>query len=511
MNAPRIFGRPTQRPTPSLVRRMVAPALGAASLVGATVAGCNPATFVDLADDAPVVALGRPDGFRRTGYGTTVASIEGPLGNGALATRLAVGGGPDTGTWIYDVWNADDVGTFRISNTACETPADDCVTGTGSAITGFPQYGGEGACLAIGEASANQVRIKCESSPGNAVALSAGVGAALEFGFAVAGVPAGAATDARSVVLTGAPAAGSGRGTLFRIPPTGAPSELNEIVDTAGVVSGRARLGEAIATASLPDAATRSTSFPTVPQLGVDTPFLAAVSAPGDDRVLIVVVGVDPLNANDIDAQVLACFDGPAGFGQALVAGDVDGDGMPEVYMGFAETTTDHPGTVHVFDVADLTTLEAGCTDTTDVDDPALTVIACPTLDGVDCAGSAFGSALALGDVNADGTLDLIAGAPRTTVEETLGAGGVFALAGSATGVDGAMASFMRISHPGTDDRLGASVATLRTHYGITGVTPRHEVAAGAPGANTAFIFLCSGLGDDASTTGDRCLELATE
>ena len=125
--------------------------------------------------------------------------------------------------------------------------------------------------------------------------------------------------------------------------------------------------------------------------------------------------------------------------------------------------------------------------------------------------GVGQGQTLALGDVNADGTLDLIAGAPRTTVEETLGAGGVFALAGSATGVDGAMASFMRISHPGTDDRLGASVATLRTHYGITGVTPRHEVAAGAPGANTAFIFLCSGLGDDASTTGDRCLELATE
>jgi hypothetical protein len=77
--------------------------------------------------------------------------------------------------------------------------------------------------------------------------------------------------------------------------------------------------------------------------------------------------------------------------------------------------------------------------------------------------------------------------------------------------VDVSRVSFMQISNPGADDRLGASVAALRTHYGIPGVMARHEVAAGAPGANAAFVFLCSGLGEDSSMTGSRCLELATE
>lgn len=489
--------------------------LGTAGVATLAFAGCNPGTFVDLGNQASVVAFSRPEAFRRTGFGATVAAVEGLLRNGEPSTRLAVGGGADTGTWLYDIWNSDAVGTFRISNTACETPADDCVTGSGTAIAGISQFAGEGTCVAIGEASADQVRVKCETAATTAFTSSTGAGSAREFGASIAAAPEGSIVDTRGVMLVGAPGSDSERGSIFRVPVAGgSPVELGEVANTAGVVATGARLGQAIATAALPDASTLATNFPTVPGMVVLTPYLAAISAPGQNRVVLAAVGVDALDPADIDGVVLACIDGPEGFGRVLTAGDIDGDGMPEVYMGFGEATADHPGIVRVFDLADLTTLEAGCADTTTADDPGLSMVSCPTVDTVDtadCTEGAFGSALALGDVDADGILDLIVGAPRLTVENKLAAGGIFALAGSSSGVDMSRASFMQISNPGADDRLGASVAALRTHYGIPSVMVRHEVAAGAPGANTAFLFLCSGLGDDSSVTGSRCLEQAPE
>ena len=62
------------------------------------------------------------------------------------------------------------------------------------------------------------------------------------------------------------------------------------------------------------------------------------------------------------------------------------------------------------------------------------------------------------------------------------------------------------LCHP---DELALDVGA--NHGTYSGVMARHEVAAGAPGANAAFVFLCSGLGEDSSMTGSRCLELATE
>jgi hypothetical protein len=494
----------------SFFRTAFGSVLGTASAAAFAVAGCTPSTFVDLADEAPVEALNRPDAFNRSGFGATVAAVEGRLGNGEPSTRLAVGGGTDTGTWLYNIWNSDAVGTFRISSSACETPADDCVTGTGSALVGIPRYADQGTCIVMGEAAANQVRVKCETEPTTMFTSNSPAG--FEFGTSLAAVPEAFTMATRGSVLVGAPGAATERGTVFRVPLAGGmPQELTEIAETVGVVGAGARLGQFITAAGLPEATTLASDFPAFPSLAVLTPYLAAITAPGQDRVVITAIGVDPLDPTDIDAVVLACIDGAAGFGQALTAGDVDGDGMPEVYIGFGESTVDHPNLVHVFDLADLSTLGAGCTDTTNADDPGLSIVDCPTLDGVDCTNASFGASLALGDVDADGRADLMVGAPRMTVDGKPAAGGVFVVAGSTSGIDATRSAFMQISNPSGDDRLGASLAALRTHYGIPGVTERYEVAAGAPGANAAFVFLCSGLGDDVSTTGSRCLELAAE
>ena len=496
--------------TMSFFRTALGTIVGTAGAAAVAVTGCTPSTFVDLSDQAPVEALNRPDAFNRTGFGATLAAEEGQLGNGEPSTRLAVGGGTDTGTWLFDIWNSDAVGTFRISSSACGDPCRRLRHRHRHVHRRHPAL--------RGRRHVHRHRRSRRQPGAREVRDHAHHGVQLQHGprprvrDVGRGGPRGVHRPHRGAVVVGAPGAADERGSVFWVPLAGGmPQELTEVADTAGVVGAEARLGQFLTTASLPDAATLASDFPTVPGLVVLTPYLAAIAAPGQDRVVFAAIGVDSLAPTDIDAVVLACIDGAAGFGRALAAGDVNGDGMPEVYIGFGESSEDHPGIVHVFDLADLATLGAGCADTTNADDPGLSVIDCPTLDGADCTDAAFGSSLALGDVDADGSLDLMVGAPRMTVEGKPAAGGVFVVAGSSSGIDATRASFLQLSNPSSDDRLGASLAALRTHYGIPGVAVRHEVAAGAPGANAAYVFLCSGLGDDVSTTGDRCLEQATE
>jgi hypothetical protein len=345
--------------------------LGTAGVATLAFAGCNPGTFVDLGDQAPVEAINRPDAFNRTGFGATVAAIEGLLANGEPSTRLAVGGGTDTGTWLYDIWNSDDIGTFRISSSACETPADDCEVGSGTSITGLPRFANDGTCIAIGAASANLVRVKCETTPTQAFTSNTGPG--LEFGTALAAVPQASPRNTQRHYWWArrAPAGSAG-------PSSASHSRVACPKSSARWPTrpGSSKPERAWASSSLrracPDATTLASDFPTVPALVVLTPYLAVISAPGQNRVVLAAIGVDALAPTDIDAVVLACIDGPDGFGEALTAGDIDGDGMPEVYMGFGEATDRHPGIVQVFDLADLTSLEAGCADTTTADDPVL-------------------------------------------------------------------------------------------------------------------------------------------
>ncbi|MFV2039768.1 MAG: FG-GAP repeat protein, partial [Acidimicrobiales bacterium] len=82
-------------------------------------------------------------------------------------------------------------------------------------------------------------------------------------------------------------------------------------------------------------------------------------------------------------------------------------------------------------------------------------------------AGDAFGSSLAVGDLNADGYGDLVVGVPGDTVGAAAGAGLVNVLFGSATGVDIvgdrllSQATRRVKGRAETGDHLGASVTTI--------------------------------------------------
>ena len=137
--------------------------------------------------------------------------------------------------------------------------------------------------------------------------------------------------------------------------------------------------------------------------------------------------------------------------------------------------------------------------------DRRLRLAACPTTPTVE--GPVFGAAMDVGDLDGDGCDELVVGARGADVDGVGGAGAIWVFRGAAALTDLTDdVVVLRHPRPNTGDGLGWSLA-LAPSVPVPGVAPRFEVAAGAPGRDAAYVFLCSGLdGDDpATTSGERC------
>jgi len=224
---------------------------------------------------------------------------------------------------------------------------------------------------------------------------------------------------------------------------------------------------------------------------------LVALGAPGVGRVVVVTLD---RGDSGLVAETRACLSNATNdWGSELAWGDVDGDGADDLFVS-AGDQADTDQAVHMFRGSDLPAPGAGCPDWT------ATALACPEgIEGVDCAGSTFGASLALGDLNADGFLELLVGAPTAQVDGKSEAGTVYVLPGSSSGPMPEAADVLSHTASEAGDRLGATLSTLGA-----GLEPelrsRDEVVAGAPGMNAAVVFLCSSLPNDApSDLGDLC------
>ena len=163
-------------------------------------------------------------------------------------------------------------------------------------------------------------------------------------------------------------------------------------------------------------------------------------------------------------------------FGQAMAAGDFDGDGYSDLAVGApGEAPGDNPrsGIVFLFK-GTFTGLVSWRTLT-------------QTGLGVNQSGDAFGSTLATGDFNDDGRDELIVGAPGETISQAGGASGgaVFVFLGTDHGPsteNGYLLHQDNIGFTGTskdDDLFGASLAV-----GNFNGDSRLDLAIGAPGKN---------------------------
>ncbi|WP_329249204.1 FG-GAP and VCBS repeat-containing protein [Actinoallomurus sp. NBC_01490] len=138
----------------------------------------------------------------------------------------------------------------------------------------------------------------------------------------------------------------------------------------------------------------------------------------------------------------------------SLAVGDFDGDGYGDIAVGSADESNGVGGNVTVYKGDATVSLGTTSTITQDSDDVPETA----------AAGDRFGYSLAAGDVNKDGKADLAVGTPYKTVTSQSHAGEFFLLYGSASGLPGTASQVISQDTTGVpgaseaDDELGWTV-----------------------------------------------------
>jgi hypothetical protein len=439
---------------------------------------CDPTVYGGLEDQASTRVAEAPDSYPRGGFGAVLAAFQGDRGSIPISA-LVVSAGTASPVAIYDVWDGHDIVLSGPRDDDC-TDTGECDDGAGSALAGIPMWRrgmlGEGRlCTIIAASTAESVLVQCESTT---LVDRFVVGGGRAFGAAMVSVAGATSTHALAVI--GAPAIGPiDAGRLYRLPDGAAPVE---IALPAGVSPAGGHLGAELAA------------------YAIDAQHVFVAGAAIDGNRVVVAEVFD--EGAGVQSDVIACIDDPAGgFGGSLLFADLTNDGVPELVVG---STADATGRLETVRVYPGTGRPGRGTCGPWAAAPA--ELACPSVQGVDCAASGFGGDLAAGDLDGDSNLELLVGAPFATVEGVSRAGTVFVFRGSASGPDVATTRALRFSSPEADDRLGTTVAAAGSL--LSSATPRHEPIASAPGRDAFAAFLCSGLPGDEPAIGERCLPM---
>ena len=450
------------------------------------IGGCVYKDISELADQTPIEAVDKPSSLLSGSFATVIVGYRSSDATGQPISRVAAGGGPGQGHVVFGVWDGAARRGLDPLFDGCEQ-SDECDPGAGADLTFIERWGEERGCLVSSSVTGARLRVQCETSPAllNGLNTPPPETGGMGFGMAIDGVAAAAGGVGNEVVLVvGAPGAATETGALYEIMQDD-PNPRGLSIDPDAALLAGAQLGTELATARASDGSV-----------------VIVAAAPGVERVVVFRRAAD---GADSVLETLGCFDGirvggPAETGTAtLEVADLTGDGLAEVILGEPSRNVVRYASIGTFSGAD------GCADPSQADDPATATIGCadiPAKSVQTCAE--LGASLATGDVDADGFVDLVVGAPGSSVDGHGGAGAVYTLVGGATGLRPEAGVGLGLANASTEARLGERVATVPSHLQST---PRSEVVAAAPGTARLYLFWCSGVASDQSDSGDRCIE----
>lgn len=491
-------------------------------------AGCIWTQFDDLESSSPITAIERPDGFPIATFGRNVIGFQygysagesGAPENEPRVSRVAVSAGATSAVTVYAGWNGSDMALGAGTYGFCEKRNGECggfIRDSIAAVRGdnyfLPELGQNTQgrlCVAVGGSvrammgssyvatTQGTVLIRCERGLTSIVRALNTRADNTRFGDTLASVP----PDSRVVASNGTTP------IELVIGEPAPPNEANPGDSADGALHVLPNGSEAVRVdVSLPSELAAARGFADVLATASDGRGGFFVAAPmvrvgGKRGVLVLYAPSDrPAASTTIVRPVVwVATDDAPGRGAVLAFGDVVGDEAPDLVIGDAAGQTGRESAVFVHDGAFLAAITAA-SEFASRDASGWTRVDCPAIDGIACAGSGFGAALAIGDINGDGKGDLVVGAPAAEVGATL-SGAVYVLPGAASGV-GTGAVLLRTSRPSASAALGTSVATFESTDG------RHEVVAGAPGDGAAYVFSCTPLAGDTQEVGPRCIPRA--
>lgn len=466
------------------------------SCLSTFVVACDWGAFDDLEKQAPVVSFPRPEKYARAGFGNVVAAFTATNEMATTESFLLASAGQGSSVTQYRVWDSASrnviAGTVTSTTRTVCGDVKRCDASTGAAAVGIDAWRDGRVCNVVSAPVTGTLRIDCGQSAEAETITGFGTEA---FGAALAPLPGGTSAG---VLLIGAPDGDAQDGKVYRLPNGSSPVPL----DFGAARPSRGRLGTNLASGRLMDG----------------TPiFAVATNESATKRVIVATFTGDAMT-------VRACIDSTRnGYGGALAFGDVMGNGELDLLIGSGAGASERLEGAHVFDGATtgggwLAMNELGCNGVGSP--PPSATVGCrdtlALLDGgvmggdgglplglpaAQCEGAGFGDAIAVGDVDGDGKGDVVVGAPLATVDGKARAGAVWVFRGSTATVDpftSAPFDVLTSSAPSAGDELGREVAAVRTEG-------RDEIAAGAPGADTVYLFLCTAL-EFSGVARNRCL-----